>query len=378
MATIANLVVLFTDLVGSTELEYRLSRNEADSLRDAHFTSLREALASSGGTEVKSTGDGLMVVFPSATSALDCAVAIQQAIGQHNRRAREPLSVRIGMSSGDLTVASNDYFGDCAVEATRLCGAAGGGEILVADVVKVLASRGGHEFATKRELNLKGIPEPVVAWELAVPPVATVGVAVIEDHPLYRQGLMQTIEATPGLDLVAAVGTLADMEDVGYAGVDVTLLDLHLPDGSGGEAVSRVKAHGSAVLVVSASDDRQSVVDAIGAGANGYLPKSAAAEEIVVATSSVASGGSYVSPVLAAFLLRANRDQQAGPTALTSREREILSLLAEGETDSEIAERLYIGISTVRSHLDRIRDKTGRRRRADLTRLALEEKRPQL
>ena len=120
MATIANLVVLFTDLVGSTELEYRLSRNEADSLRDAHFTSLREALASSGGTEVKSTGDGLMVVFPSATSALDCAVAIQQAIGQHNRRAREPLSVRIGMSSGDLTVASNDYFGDCAVEADAL------------------------------------------------------------------------------------------------------------------------------------------------------------------------------------------------------------------------------------------------------------------
>jgi DNA-binding NarL/FixJ family response regulator/class 3 adenylate cyclase len=377
MASIANLVVLFTDLVGSTELEYRLSRNDADSLRDSHFGSLRQAITSSGGTEVKSTGDGLMVVFPSATAALDCAVAIQQAIERHNRRAQQPLYVRVGMSSGDLTVASNDYFGDCAVEAARLCAAAGGGQILVADVVKTLASRGGHEFTTKLQLDLKGIPEPVVAWELTVPPVATVGVAIIEDHPLYLQGLMQTVEATPGLDLVAAVGTLADMENIGYHGVDVALLDLHLPDGSGGEAVSRVKAHGLAVLVVSASDDRQSVVDAIAAGANGYLPKSASAEEIVTATSSVASGGSYVSPVLAAFLLRANRDEQSGPTALTSREREILSLLAEGETDAEIAERLYISISTVRSHLDRIRDKTGRRRRADLTRLVLEDKWPQ-
>jgi DNA-binding NarL/FixJ family response regulator len=367
-------VVLFTDLVGSTELEFRLSRSDADALRHAHFSSLREAIASSGGTEVKSTGDGLMVVFPSASAALDCAVAMQQAIEHHNRRALQPLSVRVGMSSGDLTVATNEYFGDSAVEAARLCAAAGGGHILVADVVKTLASRSGHEFITRQELDLKGIPNRVVAWELEIPSVATVGVAVIEDHPVFRQGLMQTIESTPGLDLVASVGTLADMEDVGYAGVQVVVLDLHLPDGSGVEAVSRVKAHGPAVLVVSASDDRQSVVDAIAAGASGYLPKSAAAEEIAKAASLVAGGGSYVSPVLAAFLLGANRDDQPGPTALTKREREILALLAEGETDFEIAERLFISISTVRSHLDRIRDKTGRRRRADLTRLALEER----
>ena len=78
----------------------------------------------------------------------------------------------------------------------------------MADVVKTLARRSGHEFVKERTLDLKGIPEPLVAWELTVPSAQGVGVAVIEDHPLYRQGLMQTIEGAPGWDLVAAVGTL--------------------------------------------------------------------------------------------------------------------------------------------------------------------------
>jgi DNA-binding NarL/FixJ family response regulator len=184
---------------------------------------------------------------------------------------------------------------------------------------------------------------------------------------------MQTIEATAGVVLLAAVGTLAEMEEFGYNGVDVVLLDLHLTDGSGAQAVSQVKARGPAILVVSASDDRQTVIDAIGAGANGYLPKSSLPDEISTATIVVAGGGTYVSPVLAAYLLRNERDQPSEYELLSTREREILSLLSEGETDAEIAEKLFISVRTVHSHLDRIRDKTGRRRRADLTRLALEQ-----
>jgi DNA-binding NarL/FixJ family response regulator len=198
-----------------------------------------------------------------------------------------------------------------------------------------------------------------------------IGVAIIEDHPLYRQGLMHTIEGTPGVRLLGAVGTIKEMADLGYAGVDVVLLDLHLPDGSGADAVTRVKAFGPAVLVVSASDDRQSVVDAIGAGASGYLPKSSLADEISTATGVVAAGGTYVSAVLAAYLLRDEQGRKSDYELLSAREREILSLLAEGETDAEIAEQLFISVRTVHSHLDRIRDKTGRRRRADLTRLAM-------
>lgn len=202
---------------------------------------------------------------------------------------------------------------------------------------------------------------------------AVIGVAIVEDHPLYRQGLMQTIEAMSGATLLAAVGSIGEMEEFGYDGVDVVLLDLHLPDGVGAQAVSRVKDQGPAVLVVSASDDRQTVIEAIGAGASGYLPKSSLADEISTATIVVAGGGTYVSPVLAAYLLRNERGKHSEYEHLSTREREILSLLAEGETDAEIAEQLFISVRTVHSHLDRIRDKTGRRRRADLTRLALEQ-----
>ena len=200
-----------------------------------------------------------------------------------------------------------------------------------------------------------------------------IGVAIVEDHPLYRQGLIQVVEAVEGLTVVAAVGTLKEIEMIGLEGVEVVLLDLHLPDGIGAGAVSRVKGLGATIIVISASDDRESVVDAIGAGARGYLPKSSAPDEISFAIGSVASGGTYVSPVLAAYLLRAEREGHA-EHPLTAREREVLSLVAQGETDAEIAEQLHISARTVHSHLDRIRDKTGKRRRADLTRLALENR----
>lgn len=229
--------------------------------------------------------------------------------------------------------------------------------MLVADVAKTLARKSANDFVGNRELELKGIPGPFRAWELVIPSDQGIGVAIVEDHPLYRQGLMQTVESSAGLDLIAAADSLREMDASGYGGVQVALVDLHLPDGAGAEVVAHVKSRGPTRLVVSASDDRESVVDAIGAGASGHLPKSSTGEEIATATKTVAGGGTYVSPVLAAFLLRTDRDRTSEDAVLTKREREILSLLAEGETDFEIADRLFISIRTVRSHLDRIRDK---------------------
>jgi DNA-binding NarL/FixJ family response regulator len=199
-------------------------------------------------------------------------------------------------------------------------------------------------------------------------------VAVVEDHPLYRQGLMQTIEASSPLALVASASNVEEIEENGYREAEAVILDLHLPGCEGPQAVGRVVQMGVGVLVLSASGGREDVVDAIGAGASGYLTKAADAEEITQAVCTVAAGGTYVSPVLATYLLGDSRHQgPSGEYALTDREREILSLLADGETDTDIGERLYISVRTVRSHLDRIRDKTGYRRRADLTRLAFEQ-----
>jgi DNA-binding NarL/FixJ family response regulator len=199
-------------------------------------------------------------------------------------------------------------------------------------------------------------------------------VAILEDHPLYRQGLTQIVEGSDDFELVASAGSAEEMERMGYQECNVAILDLHLPDCEGSAAVVRVRRQVEAILVVSASDNRTSVVEAIGAGASGYLPKSADAEEISKAIRTVAEGGTYISPVLASYLLGESRLREHNEAfSLTPRESEILSLLAEGETDFDIAEQLFISVRTVRSHLDRIRDKTGRRRRADLTRLAFEQ-----
>jgi len=176
MAATVTVATLFTDLVDSTALASRLGPEETEALRREHFALLRAATTAAGGTEVKSTGDGLMVVFPSASAAVDCAVAMQQALDRRNRDATEPLPVRMGISVGEAEPAEDDYYGQSVVEAARLCAAADGGQILAADVVRALGGgRGAHEFASVGALDLKGLPAPVAAcevvWAAAAPPM---------------------------------------------------------------------------------------------------------------------------------------------------------------------------------------------------------------
>jgi class 3 adenylate cyclase len=161
---------MFTDLVGSTATASRLGPEATDELRKAHFAVLRSAVAATGGVEVKTTGDGLMLMFSSPSRALSCAAAIQQGIDRHNQRGAERLEVRIGLSMGEATEEDDDYYGDCVVEAARLCDKAAGGQILTTTVLRALVGRNStHEFASVGELELKGIPDPVpvveVRWE---------------------------------------------------------------------------------------------------------------------------------------------------------------------------------------------------------------------
>jgi DNA-binding NarL/FixJ family response regulator len=197
-------------------------------------------------------------------------------------------------------------------------------------------------------------------------------VVVVDDHPVFRQGLAHAVEAAADFELVAAVAGVEDLSPADTA--EVVILDLGLPGMHGPDAVRQMRERGATVLVVSAGGEQKDVLDAIAAGASGYLTKSAEPDEITAAARIVAGGGTYISPTLAAYLLRASSAHSPSERqALTGREREILALVAAGERDTDIAEQLYISIRTVRSHLDRIRDKTGYRRRADLTRLALQE-----
>ncbi len=196
-------------------------------------------------------------------------------------------------------------------------------------------------------------------------------VAIVEDHPLFRQGLESAVHQPPDFACAAAVGSVEDLT-VDAKTADVVVLDLHLqpPGLSGAPAVQHLIARKLPVLVVSADGAGDAVLDALEAGASGYLTKQAEPEEVLGAIRTVAAGGTYISATLAALLLQATRDRRR--IGLSERELEILRLLAAGERDQDIARELFITVATVRTHLDRIRDKTGRRRRPDLTRLAIE------
>jgi class 3 adenylate cyclase len=168
--TTQTVTILFTDVVGSTELSSRLGPEASDKLRQNHFSLLRQALAANGGSEVKNLGDGLMAVFSTPSSAVACAVTMQQAVEHDNRRSADRVGLRIGLSGGEVTIEDDDYFGDPVVEAARICAICEGGQILAADIVRVMAGRrSAHCFVEAGEQNLKGLPDPVavcsIEWE---------------------------------------------------------------------------------------------------------------------------------------------------------------------------------------------------------------------
>lgn len=200
-------------------------------------------------------------------------------------------------------------------------------------------------------------------------------VSIVEDHPMFRQAMSDLVESTEGLAVGVVAGDLARFAASDTSTTSVVLLDLGLPGVSGQDAVQRVVGAGHRVLVVTASERSHHMLAALDAGALGYVSKLASSDELVTAIRRVARGERYVAPELAAKLLleRSGTTATAAMQDLTSREREVLTLVAKGNTDQEVGQALVISIRTVRSHLDHIRTKTGARRRADLTRLAYQE-----
>jgi len=172
MSTSGLVTILFTDLVGSTEVTAEIGDVAADELRRDHFTDLRGAIEETGGREVKTIGDALMVSYTSAADALSGAVAMQRSIDRRNRRAEGPaLAMRIGVSAGDATFEDDDWFGTPVIEASRLCAEADGGQILVSDLVRALAgSRSQLALTPLGELDLKGLPAAIAVCEVAWTP----------------------------------------------------------------------------------------------------------------------------------------------------------------------------------------------------------------
>jgi DNA-binding NarL/FixJ family response regulator len=207
-----------------------------------------------------------------------------------------------------------------------------------------------------------------------------ISVLLIDDFPLLREGFASALELDAGLTIV---GQAEDGEEglrlAHTHRPDVVILDLHMP-GMGGMSVlerMRTELPDAKVLVVTASEKAQPLLDAVSAGAAGYLTKRCTREELRQAVITIHGGGSVIAPDLAGHLLteysRAARGEESRVRPLIGgREHEVLRLVATGLTDKEIASKLYISPRTVQNHLTRVREKTGLRRRAELTRWAME------
>ncbi len=243
---------LMTDLVGSTETAARLGPAAAEDLRVEHFKILRGAVERSGGSEVKSLGDGLMAVFPSASAALTCAVEIQQAVEAQNRRSSERCDIRVGASFGEATIEGGDYYGEAVVETARLCAHAEGGQILLTALLRrVAGSQTDHRFRSLGDLALKGIAQPVAADELMWEPIMASGIALPEplrELPVLGYvGRVSEREQLSRLWAEACAGSLRVPLIAGEAGVGKTRLATHL--------ASQVHEDGAPVLYGRCDED---------------------------------------------------------------------------------------------------------------------------
>jgi DNA-binding NarL/FixJ family response regulator len=204
-------------------------------------------------------------------------------------------------------------------------------------------------------------------------------VLVVDDHPIWRDGVARDLEAA-GLTVCGTAGDGAQAIRVATATrPDVVLLDLHLPDVSGVEVARLLAATDPPprILVLSASGERQDVLDAMTAGATGYLVKSASAAELLDGVRRVDAGDAVFTPGLAGLVLgeyhRLASGADPATPRLTDRETEILRLVAKGLTYPQIAEQLVLSVRTVQNHVQNTLSKLQLHNKAQLVRYALEQ-----
>jgi len=203
---------------------------------------------------------------------------------------------------------------------------------------------------------------------------------LVDDHAVVRSGLRMLLATENDVEIIGEAGTAAEaLAATLELKPDVVLMDIGLPDKSGIEATQEIKERVQKVAIVALTihEDEEYFFKMLEAGASGYVPKRAAPEELVTAIRAAAHGEVYLYPSMAKLLVKdylasepAEREQSAG-SELTDREQEVLTHLAEGESNEEIAKMLVISPKTVARHRENIMRKLNLHSRAELVRYAI-------
>ena len=201
----------------------------------------------------------------------------------------------------------------------------------------------------------------------------SISVVLADDHVVVRSALRMLLDGEDGIEVVAEAGDAASaIRFVNGHRPDVLILDINMPGGSGLGAIPTIRNQcpETQIVMLTMQAETSAAREALRAGVLGYILKEAASDELVKAVRFAAEGRTYLQPELGARL--AAEPELASPDDLSSRELEVLKLIALGHTNNEIAENLYLSVRTVESHRAHIQQKLGLSGRADLVRYAIE------
>ncbi len=222
--------------------------------------------------------------------------------------------------------------------------------------------------------------EPKRKKDAAKAPKPTIGVVIADDHAVVREGVKLILSREPDIEILGEAGNgLEALEAIKETRPHVVIMDISMPEMGGIEATQRAKEAWPEVniLALTMHEDENYVFQLLKAGASGYVLKRAAAQDLVTAIRSAARGEAFLYPtvaksVVADYLRRiAEGGDRSRYDGLTPREREILTLIAEGLSNQEMAERLYISIKTVQTHRAHIMEKLNLHNRTELVRYAI-------
>ena len=384
--------ILFAELMGVAALFERDGDEAADSIRRRHLTALRGEVEEHAGREIRSSGEGVVITFPSAVDAVRCAVGMQRAT------ATMPggLELSVGLDAGEPVAEGDDLFGTPVIVAGRLCDAAEPGQILASEVVGQIAGpRVAEMMGRVGALKLRGVADRVTAvqvfWrddaepaaaEPAPPPATTVVIA--DDQRLLRAGFRVIVDEEADMSVVgeAADGRSA-VAIVRRTQPDVVLMDIRMPELDGIEAAELILADpalDTAVLMLTTFDLDEYIYEALRIGASGFLLKDTPADRLLDAVRVAAAGDALLAPsitrrLIERFASAARPAPDCVPAAfaeLTSRELDVLRLMARGLSNAEIGAELVLGDNTIKTHVGHVLSKLGLRDRVQAVVLAYE------
>jgi DNA-binding NarL/FixJ family response regulator/class 3 adenylate cyclase len=373
--------LLCTDIEGSTSIVRRLGGRYVDVLEE-HRRLVRDAVMAAGGMEIDCRGDEMLLVFSDAEAAVRGAVEAQRALATHAWPEGNEVRVRMGLHTGEPSVEGSTYVGLDVHRVARISDAGHGGQVLLSERTYQL---GGGEAIDLGPQPFKGLPEPERIYQVVAdglqqdfPPLrlgteaagmieaasnpGAMRVVVAEDSVLLREGIARLLEDA-GLEVVGQAGNADElMLKVRSYKPNVAIVDIKMPPTQTDEGLRAAKEirdrhPETCVLVLSQYLEPAYALELLSESAEGvgYLLKDRVADvpEFVAAVKRVGEGGSALDPSVVSQLVgRHRRDDPI--SQLTPREREVLELMAEGLSNSAIAERLVVTERAVEKHVTSI------------------------